>query len=448
MSASRLSRSERSTRLAPRSEQGADAPRPLRRPPGARTPVATAVSLLAVALLPLTLPVSLAGQEDPEDPIQQRIRESEERLQQIRREREQLRDELDRLANRVSTAREELQNLESQINYSSSAVAELEVQTRALQENVDETTREMIRTRDELTARRTELRARLREIYKRGSLGSLQVLLASRSFSDLLNRYKYLHMVSLYDRMLVRQVGRLERELARQREVLGDELLRLQRLRGERREELRELEELGQQHEQRLTRFQQQETRAEQREARLARQEAQERERLRDLMAELERARRASERRTGEVTTSSLTTSDLGQLEWPVEGDVLYRFGPEVRDGNTVQREGIGIGAAVGTPVRAVSPGTVRWAAPRGAYGPSVILGHGGGFYSVYLYMSDLRVQEGQSVRAGEVLGGVGGRGSREGPHLEFQIWAPGARGGPRTVDPVEWLRDRPGSGP
>lgn len=424
----------------------ASGPGPDRGPAGRRgtRPDATRsliVALVAAALLPLPV----AGQEDPEDPIQERIRESEVRLRQIRREREQLREELSRLASRVSTAREELQNLESQIDYSASAVAELEVQTRALQEKVDETTREMLRTRDRLTARRTELRARLREIYKRGALRSIQVLLVARSFSDLLNRYKYLHMVSLYDRMLVRQVGRLERELARQREVLGDELLRLQRLRGERREELRELERLGLRHEQRLTSYRQQETRVEEREARLARQEAQERERLRSLMADLERARRESERRTGEVTTSSLTTSDLGQLRWPVEGDVLYRFGPEVRDGNTVQREGIGIGAPVGSPVRAVSSGTVRWAAPRGGYGPSVIVGHGGGYYSVYLYLSDLRVREGQNVEAGDVVGGVGGRGSREGAHVEFQIWTPGTRGGPRTVDPVEWLRQRPG---
>lgn len=406
-------------------------------------------ALVVLALLaPVVLPLPASSQEDPEDPIQERIRQSEERLEEIRRERERLRQELDRLTGRVTTAREELQNLEGQIDYSSSAVAELEVQTRALQDNVDETTVEMIRTRDQLTARRTELRTRLRQIYKRGPLGSLQVLLAARSFSDLLNRYKYLHMVSLYDRMLVRQVGRLEQELARQRDVLGDELLSLQRLRGERREELRELEQLGRQHEQRLASYRQQASRAEAERTSLARQEAQERERLRNLMAELERARRESERETGEVTTSSLTTSDLGQLEWPVEGEVLYRFGPESRDGNTVQREGIGIGAETGTPVRAVSPGTVRWAAPRGAYGPSVIVGHGGGYYSVYLYMSSLRVEEGQSVGAGEVLGAVGGTGSREGPHLEFQIWAPGARGGPRTVDPVEWLRDRSGGGP
>ncbi|MFW6191910.1 MAG: murein hydrolase activator EnvC family protein [Gemmatimonadota bacterium] len=406
-------------------------------------------ALVVLALLvPAVLPLPASSQEDPEDPIQERIRESEERLEEIRRERERLRQELDRLTGRVTTAREELQNLEGQIDFSTSAVAELEVQTGALQENVDETTVDMIRTRDQLTARRTELRARLRQIYKRGPLGSLQVLLAARSFSDLLNRYKYLQMVSLYDRMLVRQVGRLEQELARQRDVLGDELLRLQRLRSERRGELRELEQLGRQHEQRLAGYRQQASRTEAERTRLARQEAQERERLQNLMAELERARRESERESGEVTTSSLTTSDLGQLEWPVEGEVLYRFGPETRNGNTVQREGIGIGAEEGTPVRAVSPGTVRWAAPRGAYGPSVIVGHGGGYYSVYLYMSSLRVEEGQSVRAGQVLGDVGGRGSREGPHLEFQIWAPGARGGPRTVDPVEWLRDRPGGGP
>ncbi len=66
-----------------------------------------------------------------------------------------------------------------------------------------------------------------------------------------------------------------------------------------------------------------------------------------------------------------------------------------------------------------------------------------GGYYSLYLYMRTLAVRDGDQVGAGQVLGGVGGTTSPEGPHIEFQILQPGAGGEPRPVDPVRWLESR-----
>lgn len=391
--------------------------------------------LLGVPLFPGSTP----AQEDPREEIQRRIQESEERLEQIREERERLEGEMERLSSRVTTEREILENLERQIASSASVVAELDIQVEARREEVTMTTREMIRTRDELALREAELRRRLREIYKRGALRPVQVLLSADSFSDLLHRYKYLRMVSLYDRMLVRQVGRLEDRLETQREELAAELQRLEILRGEKQEELERLESLEGQHRRRLAQYRAQESRAESRLAQLARDE----EELRNLLGELERLRRDAERRSGRTTTSTLRTEDLGSLDWPVEGEILYQYGRDRSGGSTLRRDGIGIGAPVGTPVRAVEAGEVAWAGPRGLYGPSVIVSHGAGYYSVYLYLRELRVSEGQEIRKGQVIGTVGGADSREGPHIQFEIHEPSPDGAPRAVDPVRWLRSR-----
>ena len=56
---------------------------------------------------------------------------------------------------------------------------------------------------------------------------------------------------------------------------------------------------------------------------------------LGNLLAELERARLEAERVAGTSSTSTLRTSDLGSLNWPVQGTVAYRFGeakPDVDD--------------------------------------------------------------------------------------------------------------------
>ena len=139
-------------------------------------------------------------------------------------------------------------------------------------------------------------------------------------------------------------------------------------------------------------------------------------------------------------TPSRITTSDLGQLDWPVTGDIIYNFGrQQLANNTTIRQNGIGIATPVGTPVRAVAAGTVSIAQQLGTYGQSVVLDHGGGFYSVYSYLSDIAVRQGQRVEKGAVIGRSGGENSDQGPHVEFQIRGPGGQ----ALDPIAWLRRR-----
>ena len=374
-----------------------------------------------------------------QDSLQKQIEESRTRLDQIRAERQRLRSEMGQLAGQVHDETEAINNLERQIGTSSSVVAELDLQLSGVLSQVDRSTRDMIQTHDEVVYRKAVLGERLRQIYKRGALGTVQVLLGARSFTDLINRYKYLRLVALQDRLIMGQVEQLETRLSDQRELLATELDGIQRLRREKVREVDELEELEGQRQSRLSRIRSRETSAQNRLSQLARDE----ERLRQLVVDLEAARREAERLAGTVTTPTLRTADLGNLAWPVQGNVVYGFGPERRGNTTLARDGIGIGAPSGTPVHAIEAGKVAFAGRWGLYGPSIILSHGGGYYSLYLYMQNLSVREGDDVDSGQILGGVGGGGSPEGPHIEFQILQPGSAGEPRPVDPVRWLRDR-----
>ena len=325
----------------------------------------------------------------------------------------------------------ELANIERQIDASASLLGEFDVQLRVLTDQHTAMTRDMLLTRDELTARQVVLNERLREIYKRGPLQTVQILLSSRSFSDLLNRYRYLHAIALFDRLLVEEVEDLGRRLGEQREALGRESDHISRVRGEKLGEHDELERLEQVRRQRLRASSGQRDEARSELARLATEEAQ----LRALIGEIEERRRATERDAGTVTVPSLTTSDVGRLAWPVEGRVLWRFGPQREGRTTIPREGIGIAAGHGTPVIAVDRGTVASVVAR-ASGQTVIIDHGGGFYSSYQKLRDVIVDEGQRVEASQVIGGVGGDATN--PHIEFQIYEPGgggaARGGSGAV--------------
>jgi murein hydrolase activator len=367
------------------------------------------------------------------------LRESQQRLEKIRQERQELQRELDALKSRVRDASREAQVLARQRAASESALQELDYQAEVINNNVDSISGEVTATHMRLAERTNALNTRLRSIYKRGKLNSVRVLLSAESFGDVLRRYKYLNLIALNDRMMVTDVKRLEANLLHQEQELRRSLQQLDNLRIEKNQELRQLEALYGRSSRTLRQFREQERLTAGRIDQLAKDEA----RLSGVIADLERRRLAG---TNASRTSTLSTRDLGALSWPVEGDLVFRFGPVRRPNGVMLRyNGIGIAAPAGTSVKAVEGGTVDIAGVLEGYGQSVVIGHGAGFYTLYLRLRSVAVSTGQRVVAGQVLGTVGGEGTPEGSHLEFQVRTPGIGGSPVPVDPLKWLRARAG---
>ena len=371
--------------------------------------------------------------------VRREIRESQQRLEQIRQERARLEREMEQLRLRARDVNRELQNLARQREASEKALQELDFQVDMLSTAIAEIELKHSLTSSQLAERGEALRQRLRAIYKRGPLHEVRVLLSSENFSDLLSRYKYLHMMATYERMLIDDIGRLENQLAGQETELKQNLTQLDHLRQEKLEEVQRLEALGGQRQRSLRQVQEQQRAAEGRLTQLAKDEAA----VADAIAALERLR-LEEERAGSAANATLTTRDLGNLNWPVEGNLAFRFGPERRPNGVVLRNnGIGIAAPAGTPVKAVEAGTVQIAGPLEGYGNTVVISHGAGSYTLYLRLASVGVQVGQGVQAGTVVGTVGGAGTPQGPHLEFQVRIPGPNGTPTPVDPLNWLRSR-----
>ncbi|MBI4540658.1 MAG: M23 family metallopeptidase [Gemmatimonadetes bacterium] len=124
---------------------------------------------------------------------------------------------------------------------------------------------------------------------------------------------------------------------------------------------------------------------------------------------------------------------------WPVEGPITSPFGIRWRGWLPELHGGVDIAIPGGSPVRAMAPGTVRFAGELGAYGTVVILEHRGGWTTLYAHLSELRVQAGQRLGSGDVIGLSGHSGDARAPHLHFEI-----RAGDRPRDPVLLLGGRP----
>lgn len=369
--------------------------------------------------------------------VEQQLRTNQRELESIRRERDELQDQLARLRGRVHSITSELSNLDRQRSVTGRMVNELDRQIGSMRGHLDTLTLELILAQDALSEKRAVLERRLAEIYKRGTMWTYQALLVAESFGDLLSRYKYLYLVSRQDKALVGEVQELRDRIAQRRQELVNVRRELARRRDDRGRELSAFQRLERDRELNLRKAKASEREAVARLDELSKDEV----RLNDLIASLERARRtaAASRPAVPATEGTIRTLDLGTLDWPVNGTILYGFGRVQLPNKTwVRRQGVGIGTPVGTPVKAIRAGTVRVAGPMQTWGPTVIVHHGGGFYTLYLYLSRVDVKVDQEIIAGTQVGLSGGARSEEGPHIEFQI-----REGAIALDPVNWLKNR-----
>lgn len=396
-------------------------------------------ALAALGVLAVASPAALPAQQRPGQ-SQQELEESRRRLEEIRAERERLRRQAERLQGEVHDVEDELTNLERQRESTNRIVVEIERQMGGLVSQLDRSTAELILAEDNLAERNAVLQRRLVDIYKRGQLYTFQALLSAASFGDLISRYKYLYLTSQQDRQLVQEVESLRNRIKGQRNRVLEMRTQLDRTREERAAELRRYGSLVQEREKRASQLRRTARSTEQRLTALERDEKQ----IQQLLATLDRRRteaaRNAARGTTPATTGTMTTSDLGKLDWPVEGRIVYRFGRDtLPSGGVIRWNGIGIGAPAGTSVKAVEAGQVGLVGQVGTYGLTVAVEHGNGYWSLYMQLQGAAVKQGDRVARGQVIGTVGGENSDYGSHLHFEI-----RGENQiALDPTGWLRRR-----
>jgi murein DD-endopeptidase MepM/ murein hydrolase activator NlpD len=121
-------------------------------------------------------------------------------------------------------------------------------------------------------------------------------------------------------------------------------------------------------------------------------------------------------------------------LVWPLVGPVNSRFGP--RRGRF--HAGIDIGSPHYQEVVAAADGEVLYAADTGgALGKAVVLQHGAALRTVYAHLSVVIAREGETVRQGQPIGGVGDTGRATGPHLHFEVRRQGTPINPEDLLPA-----------
>ena len=133
----------------------------------------------------------------------------------------------------------------------------------------------------------------------------------------------------------------------------------------------------------------------------------------------------------------------LGQTNEPFlfplpkdSGYTLIRPFDEANNYNS-EKSGIDFAVAEGTDILAVRDGTVKWIETWRSKGKQIGIYHGQGWYAIYNHCDNVLVEEGQEVKAGEIIAKVAAPDDESQAIFNFEL---GQSWNKTAVDPMEYL--------
>ena len=372
-----------------------------------------------LAALLLALLSLMPGQVRAQSPSQDPSRRAAERIRALQRE-------ADELLARERTLLDELRKLEIERQLKVEEVGKFDRDAAETERRLAGTTRRLAALKQTADQQRPDVEARLVQLYKLGSGGYWRLLMDVDDLRSMGRAYRTASAMTSLDKLRVLQhqqtldalaaertaLQARSRELAAQREAARKARAALDRAVASRNglvESIDARRDLNAQ-----------------------------------LAGELQNAQQRLQTSVGELP-EALAAAVVGlpirpfqgALPWPARGSVTGRFGRQApgRLGAPVVRNGVELGTADGTVVRAVHEGTVAFSGPFTGYGNLVIVDHGDRSYSLYGHMAGVEVTTGQRVEVQAPLG-TSGRSPAGTPALYFELRIDGA-----AVDPLQWLK-------
>lgn len=391
------------------------------------------VALLVVLALGLVAtPAAAQRREDSQ------LREKEKALSQTHKQLREERAKAQAAKRKEASLLAELESIDRQLQEKRRRLQLLNGRIRKAEHELTLLQRELRRLQGQRAGQQEALARRLRILYKlQAQGGALPLILAGEDPLSQAVQLRHLTTLAGFDARLIREYRSTSEVLAGRTAEVAQRKAELGTLRAHVEREREEADREAARRRNLLAKVRDQRAYHE----RMVGELAEAAKRLEVLIRELE----AKQRRTARVPPGADTPrvgfgALRGQLPWPADGRVVSPYGQQVhpRFGTRTFRSGIDIEAGEGTEVAAVYAGRVVYAGWFKGYGNLIILDHGGGYYTLYAHAAELRVQEGDDVRQGQIIGTVGDTGSLAGPRLYFEVRYQG-----RPQDPTEWLRHK-----
>ncbi|MBN2279612.1 MAG: peptidoglycan DD-metalloendopeptidase family protein [Candidatus Marinimicrobia bacterium] len=372
--------------------------------------------------------------------IRVEIEDKSKALDRIRQEIADFRISLASNKNREKTLLEELNKTEQEISLIEKLLNQLDYEIAEKRKQIKRHEITIHDNLEKIKKLKDQIAIQYSYLYKKGEYSDLELLLTAKNLNQAFYRYKYLRIINDIHNANKESIKTKIRETELLKARIESDIKEREQLIAEKKGSADDLKK------QKILRSEQ--LNKAKRNQKYYAEKIDEKEKaaelLKNIIANLEKEKQKREieiarQRTLQGVKDNIPFSQKkGNLEWPVNGSVVSRFGKHKHPTlNTItENSGVDIEAKRGTPVITIADGYVTTITYIRGYGNTIIIDHGDDYYTVYTHITNVNVREDQYVAKHTKIAEIGDSGSFDGARLHFEIWNKNNK-----LNPEYWLK-------
>ena len=366
------------------------------------------------------------------------LRYQNDAINKMKKEIEELSSKLRKANINETTTSKRITNLEEELALVNKLIQSLKKEEDLNRNKINILKKDINTKEDELNTLRERYEQRIINTYLKGRVSDLEKVLSSTSWRQAVYRTQYLKIISTIEQKMTKEIEGLLLTINKNKLKLESLLRQSISLKREKQKQMTSLRKMRIKREKELTRIRQDKSAL----ANYMQEKGAGVKQLESIIKKVleDKARSEREERIRQQQ-EALKTKEFnllrGQLPWPTEGRVISKFGKQwnSRLKTTTDNPGIDIKGQPGSPIRSTMSGIITTITYIRGYGTTIIVDHGGGFYTVYSHVTNIQTNVDSEVRSGDVIAYMGDSGSVNGSKLHFEVWGKGQK-----LDPEKWL--------
>lgn len=379
----------------------------------------------------------ISAQTDQRD-YNNELRYQNKAINALKNEIEQLRSKIKKTESRERSTASRISSLDEEIALTSRLVQSLKREEKKTRSRITQLKEDLLKNENELEILRVRYEQRVVNSYLKGRITDLERVFSSTTWRQAMYRTHYLKIISDIEKKMTKQIEKLLIGISQQKLELEAALRENLILKRDKEKQVSSYRNMRINREQELSRIRFDKKAmalyVNEKEAGLKQLENIIKKILEDR-ARFEREERIRQQQQALKTKSFSALK--GRLPWPANGRIIAKFGrqwnPKLK--TTTENPGIDIKGQPGSAIRAIIGGVVTTITYIRGYGTTIIIDHGGGFYTVYSHVTNIQINVDSEVRNGDVIAYMGDSGSINGSKLHFEIWGKGQK-----LNPELWL--------
>ena len=376
--------------------------------------------------------------QSPQRDYDEELRYQNDAINKMKNEIEELSSKLRKTNIIETTTSKRIINLDEELALINKLIQSLKKEENATKNKINILKKDIKKKENELNTMKDRYEQRVVNTYLKGRTSDLEKVLSSTSWRQAIYRTQYLKIISSIEQKMTNEIEHLLLMINKDKLKLESLLRQSISLKRDKQKQMSSLRKMRIKREKELTRIRQDKSAL----ANYLQEKAAGVKQLETIIKKVleDKVRFEREDRIRQQQ-EALKTKEFnflkGQLPWPTEGRVISKFGKQwnAQLKTTTDNPGIDIKGQPGSPIRSTVSGVVTTVTYIRGYGTTIIIDHGGGFYTVYSHVTNIQTHVDSEVRSGDVIAYMGDSGSINGSKLHFEVWGKGQK-----LDPEKWL--------